>query len=197
MSDPGEITRLLHAYRDGDGVALERLIPLVYDDLKRIASRVLRARRAGETLSATVVVHEAWLKLSKRPGASWNDRGHFLAVSATAMRQVVIDYARERQAAKRGGGVPFVTVDDEAHASHDVADWVLSVDQALGKLSKHDQDLARIVECRFFGGYSEQETAEALGVSVRTVQRGWPRARAWLKEALRSKAGQERSGALG
>lgn len=195
MSAPSEVTILLQAYRDGDRTAFDRLVPLVYGDLKQIARRLLRGRAVGQTLSATGVVHEAWLKLVDHTGANWNDRGHFLAVSARAMRQVVIDYAREKKAAKRGGNAALVTLDETSLIDDTETTWVLAVDEAVRKLGEHSEELARIVECRFFGGFSEQETADALGLSLRTVQRGWPRARAWLKEVLRTvEAGEGQGG---
>jgi RNA polymerase sigma factor (TIGR02999 family) len=189
MSAPGDVTRLLRAYGAGDERAFEQLVPLVYDDLRQIAGRLLRGRNRGQTLDATAVVHEAWLKLAQGAGAGWNDRGHFLAVAARAMRQVTVDYARERAAAKRGGALQLVTLEEEAFAAPCEAEWVLAVDEALAALARHDERLARVVECRFFAGLTEPETAEALGVSLRTVQRSWPRARAWLKEALRAGRG--------
>lgn len=184
-SDPEGVTQLLIAYRDGDRDAFDRLVPLIYDDLRRIARRQLRRGRPGQTLNTTGLVHEAYLKLVDPAKVDWQDRGHFLAVSARAMRQVIIGYARKRSAGKRGGGERPVTLDEAQIAVDDQADRLLALDRALERLGQHDERLVKVVECRFFAGLSEQETAQALGVSLRTAQRDWMRARAWLKEELR------------
>ena len=178
------VTQLLIAYRDGDRGAFDRLMPIIYDDLRRIARRQLR-RGAPQTLNTTGLVHEAYLKLVDPSRVDWQDRGHFLAVSARAMRQVIIGYARKRSAVKRGGGERPVTLDEAQVAVDDQADRLLALDRALERLGGRDERLARVVECRFFAGLSEEETAQALGVSLRTAQRDWMRARAWLKEELR------------
>lgn len=179
----GDVTELLLAYRDGDREAFDRLVPLVYDDLHRIARRHMR-RVGGGTIGTTGLVHEAYLKMVDQGRVDWQDRGHFLAVSAHAMRQVLVDYARKRNAAKRGGGAAVVTLEEDRIAVEDQVADVLALDQALERLAEHDERLARTVECRVFGGLSEQETADALGVSLRTAQRDWRRARAWLKTSL-------------
>ena len=178
------VTQLLIAYRDGDREAFDRLVPMVYDDLRRIARRQLR-RGGPQTLNTTGLVHEAYLKLVDPSQVDWQDRGHFLAVSARAMRQVIIGYARKRSAVKRGGGERPVTLDEAQVAVDEQADRLLALDRALERLGARDPRLARVVECRFFAGLSEEETAQALGVSLRTAQRDWMRARAWLKEELR------------
>lgn len=181
---PEGVTQLLLAYRDGDRDAFDRLVPMLYDDLRRIARRQLR-RSPGQTLDTTGLVHEAYLKLIDPAKVDWQDRGHFLAVSARAMRQVIIGYARKRSAGKRGGGERPVTLDEAQIAIDDQAERLLALDRALERLGGRDERLARVVECRFFAGLSEEETAQALGVSLRTAQRDWMRARAWLKEELR------------
>ncbi len=184
-----EVTRLLAAARAGDRDAYDRLLPLVYDDLRRIARAQLRGR-PGHTLGATGIVHEAYLKLVDGSGATPADRAHFFALAARAMRQVLVSYARERAAAKRGGPARPVTLEEDrvgagaSGASAASAAWLLDVDRALERLARRDERLARVVECRFFAGLTEDETAEALGSSVRTVQRDWMRARAWLREEL-------------
>lgn len=183
MDSGGDVTQLLHAYRDGDREAFDRLVPLVYDDLRRIARRQLRGRR-DQTLNTTGLVHEAWLKMMDGGQAGYSDRGHFMAVSAVAMRQVVIGYARRHAAAKRGGGQHAVTLDEGRVAIEQHAEQLLSIDQALTRMTETNERLARVFECRFFAGLSEEETAEALNVSLRTAQRDWKRARAWLKEEL-------------
>lgn len=184
MSGTGELTELLRASAAGDAAAFDRLVPLVYDDLRRVARRQLRGGRRGALLDTTALVHEVWFKLSDGRGAGWADRGHFLAVSARAMRQVLVDDARRRRAGKRGGGRPDDTLDDGRLAAEGNPLQVLAVDQALDRLEARSPRLARVVECRFFAGLDEVETAEALGVSLRTVQREWVRARAWLREDL-------------
>jgi RNA polymerase sigma factor (TIGR02999 family) len=178
----GEVTRLLRLYREGDRSALDRLVPLVYDDLRRIA-RSRQARDRAATLAPTAVVHEAWLKLARQEGADWRDRGHFLAVAATAMRQVAIDYARRRRASKRGHGAAHEALDESAAVAQD-AEYLLALERGRLRLAAHSPRLAQTFECRFFAGLSEEETAAALGVSLRTTQRDWLRARAWLKEEL-------------
>jgi RNA polymerase sigma factor (TIGR02999 family) len=184
MSGPGELTELLRAYAAGDAEALDRLVPLVYDDLRRVARGQLRRGIRGAVLDTTALVHEAWFKLSAGGDVAWQDRGHFLAVSARAMRQVIVDEARRRNAGKRGGGQAGAALDESRLASAGDAFQVLAIDQALDRLAARGPRLARVVECRFFAGLGEEETAEALGVSLRTVQREWTRARAWLREDL-------------
>jgi len=183
MDSSGDVTQLLQAYRDGDRAAFDRLVPLVYDDLHRIARRQLRGQRE-QTLNTTGLVHEAWLKIMDGGEAGYADRGHFMAVSAVAMRQVVIGYARRHAAAKRGAGQQAVTLDEGRVAIDEHAHQLLEIDQALTRLTETNPRLARVFECRFFAGLSEEETAEALEVSLRTAQRDWKRARAWLKEEL-------------
>jgi RNA polymerase sigma factor (TIGR02999 family) len=189
VSDRGDVTQLLQAYREGDREAFDRLVPLVYDDLRRIARRHLGRGRRSETLNTTGLVHEAYLKLVDQTRAHYEDRGHFLAVSAVAMRQVIISHARRHLAAKRGGGNRPVTLEEERIAVDRQAEQLVAVDDALNRLAQHNERLARAVECRFFAGLSEEETAQALGVSLRTAQRDWMRARAWLKEELRGAQG--------
>jgi RNA polymerase sigma factor (TIGR02999 family) len=171
---------------------MDRLLPLVYEKLKRIAHRQLGAEVGGHTLSTTAVVHEAYLRLAGQTRVEWVDRGQFFAIAARTMRRVLIDYARQHQAVRRGGpgrsavALEFLEHGDALEISiPDRADSLLALDEALESLQRMDERLARVVECRFFAGLSEQETAEALGVSQRTVARDWQMARAWLHEALR------------
>lgn len=185
MSEPGEVTQLLRAYREGDREAFDRLVPIVYQDLRRVARRQLRRRLVGDSLDTIGLVHEAWFKLVDESGADYRDRGHFLAVSARAMRQVIIDHARQRHAAKRGGGQAALPLDEERIPVQQQTEQLLALDQALERIEARQPRLARVVECRYFAGLSEAETAEALGVSVRTAERDWKRARAWLLEELR------------
>jgi RNA polymerase sigma factor (TIGR02999 family) len=180
----GEITQLLEAYGAGDRAAFDRLVPLVYDELRRLARRHLRRGPRGRTLDTTGLVHEAYLKLVGSPGLQVRDRGHLMAVTACAMRQVIVSRARARFAAKRGGGETPLALDEERAGRGPDAEWVLDLDRALDRLRDQDERLARIFECRYFAGLSEEETAEALGLSLRTTQRGWTRARAWLRSTL-------------
>ena len=174
----------LQAFRQGDQQAFDRIVPLLYQDLKRMASGQLRRGAPAMTLGATGLVHEFYLKMMDQKNLDAQDRGHFLAISAHAMRQVLADGARRRAAAKRGGDQVPVTLDDDMVMANEDAIWLTDLDQALNRLAEVNQRLARVVECRFFGGLSEPETATALGTSLRTVQRDWMRARAWLQEEL-------------
>jgi len=181
-----EITRLLDAHAAGDREALDRLIPLVYDDLRQIAHNRLRSERASHTLDTTAVVHEAYLRLVDVSDPSWNGRAHFFAVSSRLIRNLLIDYARRRKADKRGGGVIKIPLSGELDAAGEEPATVdlLALDRALNALARRDRRLEQVVECRFFGGLSVRETAEVLGVSVRTVERDWTRAKAYLYRAL-------------
>lgn len=184
--DPREVTQILGRYGEGDEQAFDEVMDLVYEDLRRIAHRQLRRARFGETLATTGLVHEAYLKLVDQTRAKFQDRNHFFAITAHAMRQIIVDYARKRFAKKRGGGLVPDTFDEERIAAEREAERILAVDQALEQLKEIDERMLRVVECRFFSGLTEQETADALGMSLRTVQRTWMRARAWLKETLES-----------
>jgi len=184
MENKGQVTQLLHDYGAGDRDALDRLLPLLYEDLRRIAAAHVRRGPANHTLNATGLVHEAYLRLVDQTRAGYQDRQHFLSVCARAMRQIVISNARKHAAAKRGGVAQRVTLNEEVAAAPERDAWLLELDAALERLAKRNERLARVVECRYFAGYSEAETAEALGMSVRTVQRDWMRARAWLREEL-------------
>ncbi|HEX5042514.1 MAG TPA: ECF-type sigma factor [Candidatus Polarisedimenticolaceae bacterium] len=179
-----DLTGLLAAHRRGDREALSRLLPLVYRDLQRLAKRQLGHRRVGQTLDTTSLVHEAYMKLADGDRTAWENRGHFFAVASLAMRQIVIDYARQSRAEKRGGEQRHVGLDQVAIAIDEQAEGLLALDRALERLREIDERLPRVVECRFFTGLSEEETAEALGVSTRTVERDWKRARAWLRQEL-------------
>jgi len=181
---PDDITRLLSALGTGESGALNRLVPLVYDDLRRVARGQLRRRRPGDTLNTTGLVHEAYERLADQSGLTLRDRGHFFAVSAIAMRQIVVDHARRRGRLKRGGDKFMVPLDEAPDPVAADASRVLVIDEALQQLSRLNERLARVVECRYFGGLSEEETAAALGISVRTTQREWFKARAWLRAEL-------------
>lgn len=181
---PEGITVLLQQSAEGDRRAFQRLIPLVYNDLRGIAHRRLKSERAGHTLNTTALVHEAWMHLAPQATTTWQDRAHFFAVAARVIRHVLVDYARRRGAEKRGGArlrVPLA--EDVAKTDQGTVD-LLSLDEALEALGRKDSRLRDVVECRFFGGMTITETAEALGVSCRTVERDWRRARTYLYKAL-------------
>jgi RNA polymerase sigma factor (TIGR02999 family) len=190
--EAGEITQLLRAYDAGDRSAFDRMVPLVYDELRRLARRHIRRGPRGQTLNTTGLVHEAYLKLAGSPSLRLRDRGHLMAVTACAMRLVMVSRARARLADKRGGGLVPVELEEGQIGLEPAAEWLIDLDRALADLRAHDERLARVFECRYFAGLSEEETAEALGTSLRTVQRGWLRARAWLREALRGGAANSR-----
>lgn len=175
-----EISRVLGECADGDREAFERLIPLVYDDLRRIARRRLAAEQSGHTLSTTAVVHEAYVKLVDQATATWQDRAHFFAVASRVIRHVLVDHARARKAAKRGGGAIRIPLVDDLDGREPEMIELLALDEALERLARHDPRLVRVVEYCFFGGMTMRDTAEALGVSRRTVVRDWKRARAYL-----------------
>lgn len=185
MPNPAtDVTGLLLAHAGGQSGALERLVPLVYDDLRRMARAQARRGGGAQTLGTTGLVHEAYLRLVDQTRASWRDRGHFFAVCAMAMRQILVDQARARQRQKRGGAaerVPLERAPDPAFAH---AEHLLQLDLALQRLGRLDARLVHIVECRYFAGYTDQETADALGLSLRTAQREWLKARAWLRAEL-------------
>lgn len=179
-----DVTDLLIAYREGDREAFERLVPLVYQDLRRIAHRQLARHRPGSTLDTTALVHETYLKLVDQTRGSAVDRSHFFALSARAMRQIIVDYARRRHAAKRGGGKVPVTLDRVQVPVEEQAELVLAIDGALERLTALNERLTRVFECRFFVGLTEEETADALDLSLRTVQRDWMKSKAWLRTEL-------------
>jgi RNA polymerase sigma-70 factor (ECF subfamily) len=184
MPADDDVTALLLAWREGEAGALDRLFPLVYAELRRIARRQLARERAGHTLDTIALVNEAYLKLVDQPRVHWQDRAHFLRVAAWAMRQVLVDHARRHQAMRRGGDLDRVPLDEEV-ALAEREDRLLALDDALEGLAAVDERLSRVVECRYFGGLTEAETAEALGVTSRTVRRDWVKARKWLSLELR------------
>lgn len=181
-----QITRLLLDWGDGDRAAFEQLVPLIYDDLLRIAHQQRRKFRVGETLNTTALVHEAFAKMVDQRRANVRDRQHFFAISAQAMRQILVDTARSQFRAKRGSGIKALPFDDGRIQDESQAMEIIAVDDALASLGQFDEKLVRIVECRFFAGFTAQETAEILGCSLRTIQRDWQRARAWLREEMSS-----------
>ena len=180
-SDPRTaITKCLRAWRDGDEVARERLFELVYEQLRQMAHDVLRGEREGHTFATTDLVHEAYLRLVERSEVEWQDSSHFFAVASRAMRRILVDHARKRGAVKRGSTPRKVPLMDEVLSIDERADTLLALDEALTRLSAVNERLARVVEYRFFGGLTEDQTAQILQLTPRTVRRDWVKARGWL-----------------
>lgn len=195
MTQPptADVTSLLHAWRQGDASALDRLLPLVYRELRRIAHARMRAEGpADQTLQTTALVHEAYLRLVKGAEVPWQDRVHFYAVSARVMRRLLIDHAREQLALKRGGEDRAVPFADDLGAVPARPEELVALDEALGRLAQVDARMARVVELRYFAGLNMDETAETLGVCSRTVKRDWQVARAWLHRELGPRADEGR-----
>jgi RNA polymerase sigma factor (TIGR02999 family) len=184
---PNGITQLLQRHHAGDRDAFDRMVPLVYDQLRAIARRQLvRGGPRGPMLDTTSLVQEAYLDLVGEHGVDWQSRGHFFAISARAMRRILVDDARRRMAAKRGGGLVEVTLEPDMLTGDGDPERILAIDEALQALSAFNPRLTQVVECRFFAGMTEEETAEALQSSLRSVQRDWMRARAWLAKTLQA-----------
>lgn len=181
---PSEVTQALLDLSSGNRGAIDRLLPLVYDQLRRLAERALRRERPDHTLTPTALVHEAYLKLAQLDRIDWRGRAHFFAVSARAMRRILISYARERNAGKRGAGAPHVPVDSVILAAETRPEQLIALDEALTRLERLSERQARVIECRFFAGMGVEETAAALGISPATVKREWTAARAWLTREM-------------
>jgi RNA polymerase sigma factor (TIGR02999 family) len=179
------VTQLLADARNGDRAALDKLMPVLYQELRRLAKRQMLGQAPGHSLQTTDLIHQAYLKLVNIEGAVWKDRIHFLSVASRAMRSVLVDHARRRRYAKRGGNPLRVSLDDALLVSEQPAAEVLAVDEALRQLTLLDPRKSQIVEQRYFGGLTVEETADVLGVSPITVHREWVKARAWLYEKLR------------
>ena len=191
-TNPNDVTQLLKAWGRGDAAALERLTPLVYEELKRLARHYMRGEDPQRTLQPTALVNEAFVRLVDARGVDWNDRTHFFAVSASIMRRILVDAARTRASAKRGGGVKRVGESaaaqlDEIPAALDISAEIVALDDALKRLAHMDPRRAQVIELRFFGGLSVEETGQALSVSPQTVMRDWKLARAWLARELSSR----------
>jgi RNA polymerase sigma factor (TIGR02999 family) len=182
-----DVTPILSAIEQGDPSAAEQLLPLVYDGLRRLAAEKLAQEKPGQTLQATALVHEAYLRLVNAENAQhWKSRGHFFAAAAEAMRRILVEQARRRAAAKRGGQAERQALDPSAVAAPAADDQLLAVHEALDELSQRDPEAAALVKLRFFGGMTMTEAAAALGVSVRTAQDVWAYARSWLRRQMRS-----------
>ncbi len=181
---PGEVTNLLIQLKKGNREAQSRLIPLVYAELRRVAARYMRGEQPGHSLQATALVHEAYLRLAGQQDISWQNRAHFFGVAANIMRRILVDHARAKQARKRGGSIQKVSFDEAVLVQPEPPRDFLALDEALERLAQRDARQSRVVELRFFGGLSEEEAAEVLGISVRTVKRDWAVARAWLYKEI-------------
>ena len=185
-ADPTRVTGLLLKWGRGDEGALEQLIPLVHRELHQIAQRCMAGERAGHSLQATVLVNEAYLRLVDGKAVAWHDRAHFLAVAARVMRRILVDHARARRAQKRGGPATRVTFDEALVVTNEPREDFLALDDALEALAKFDERKSRVVELRFFGGLTVEETASVVKVSSETVMRDWQLAKVWLQREMRS-----------
>lgn len=185
---PGDVTRILYEMKEGNHEAEDRLIPIVYKELRRIAAAYLRREAPGHSLQPTALVHEAYLRLTHMHGVDWQSRSHFFAVSATVMRRILVDRARAQHSKKRGDGWNALSLDNVILPSPERAPEIIALDQALKRLSQVDERQSKIVELRFFAGMSEEEIGEVLGISPRTVKRDWRVARAWLYDELNCSA---------
>lgn len=184
---PKEVTQLLIAWSNGEEEALEKLVPLVYDELRRIARRYMRREPAGHTLQTTALVNEAYLRLIEQKEMKWQNRAHFFAISAQLMRRILVSMARARHADKRGGEARQVSLDEALVISEERAAELVALDEAMNELAALDPRRSRVVELRYFGGLSVEETAEVLKISPETVMRDWKRAKAWLYTELNKK----------
>ena len=184
MPEGDEVTRLLIEWKEGNQQAVDLLVPLVYDEMRRLAEMYLRDERAAATLQPTALVHEAYLRLVAQNLPDWESRSHFFGVAARLMRQILVDHARKHKSAKRGSGTPKVSLDDALNFAPERSGDILALDDALQTLAKVDERKCRIVELRFFGGLSIEETAEAMGISTATVGREQRLAEAWLHREL-------------
>ena len=180
-----QVSRILLAASEGDAVDVGDLLPLVYENLRAIASKRMAEERPGHTLQATALVHEAYMKLLGRNDLTWRCKAHFYSAAAEAMRRILIDHARGRGRAKRGGGRARIPIDVVDLATRDSVEEILSVDDAVRRLGEQDPRMAEVVKLRFYAGLSEKETAQALGITDRTVRRDWVMARAWLQRKLK------------
>jgi RNA polymerase sigma-70 factor, ECF subfamily len=181
---PNEVTQLLNQWSHGDEAAPEKLMPLVYAELRKMAHRYMAGQNPGHTLQTTALIHEAYVRLVNQPEKQWQNRSHFFAVAAQAMRHILVDYARSKQAEKHGGGAQKFSLDEALTVSQERAAEMVALDDVLEELAKIDRRKSQVVELRFFGGLSVEETAEVLKVSAITVMRDWSMAKAWLHREL-------------
>ena len=187
-ASPNEVTQLLVAWANGNEAALEQLMPIVYEELHRLAHRYMRREHPGHTLQTTALVNEAYFRLVDQKHMQWQNRAHFFAISAQLMRRILVDHARSHQYAKRGGDAHKVSLDGGAVIAQEQAADLISLDDALRSLAAIDERKSKIVELRFFGGLNVEETAEALKISPRTVMREWTMAKAWLYRTISHEA---------
>ena len=185
------LTGLLIEWRDGDKAALEQLIPLVYDELRRMAHRYVQRERDGHTLQTSALVNEAYVRLAGQENVDWQNRSHFFAVTAQVMRHILIDHARRRRYVKHGGELRQIPLEDAEGMTQQRATELIALDEALAELAKFDQRKNRVVELRYFGGLSLEETAEVLEISLMTVRRDWRAAKAWLFRRMKSELDQK------
>jgi len=188
MSSQDHVTQLLIDWSQGEAKALAELTPLVYDELRRLASRYMSHERPNHTLQTTALVHEAYLRLVDQNRVHWQNRAHFFGIAAQMMRRILVDHARSHRYAKRGGGAPVVSIDDVAVMSKERAAELVELDEALASLAAVDPRKARVVEMRFFAGLTEEEIAEVLHVAPNTVQRDWTMAKAWLRREMQRRS---------
>lgn len=184
MAEKYEVTQLLKKAQSGDRESLDRLLPVIYDELRRVAANQLRRERADHTLQATALVHEAYLRLLEQRDVDWQNRAHFFSIAAEMMRRILVNYALQRGSQKRGLGAARLSLDEAISLSDEKDFDLVALDDALKQLAEYDETQARIVELRFFGGLTIEETAEVLNVSDSTVKREWRMAKAWLKTKL-------------
>ncbi len=184
------VTELLSRWNDGDVAARDALIPLVYDELRRVAKKNLAGQRSDHTLQATALVHEAYLRLVNRQAANWQGRTHFFALAAQMMRQILVDHARMRSAAKRGGGAVTLVLEDDVAGKPEMTLDLIGLDRAMKRLASLDARQSQIVELRFFGGLSIEEAARVVDISPATAKREWATARVWLHHAMETGAGE-------
>ena len=189
MSKPENVTQLLLDWKSGDRSALDKLMPIVYDELRRIASRYLRKHPPGHILQTTLLVHEAYLKLADNPDLDWQNRAHFFGVAARIMRNLLVNYSVANKAEKRGGGTIKLSLDEATGLSEKPAIEVLELNEALNRLAAMNERQSQIVELRFFTGLGNEEIAEVLGISLATVNREWRLSRAWLHSEISGAAG--------
>ncbi len=188
MREAGQVTALLGKLTAGDTSAAAEVVPLIYEELRRLAAHYMARERPGHTLQTTALVHEAYLRLVDQRQASWRNRAHFYGAAAQVMRRILVDRARARQAEKRGGDAPHLSLDEALTFSDEQAEELVRLDEALARLAQIDPRQSRVIELRFFAGLGVEEAAEAMGISPKTVKRDWSVARAWLHRELRGAA---------